>query len=533
MPADYSKFRTPFYEISIGDSQGKNMTPLPPQIARLVESVEINETLCCNSFNQITIVFNEGSREPYPINSGSTASPEIYPSNGNGALSNQSGMLTDLRLSSGGLTLGSIRFPTVIASPGASVVLDGLLEKLNTPPVPDIDELVAPESEDADIHYLLQQRNQVRVKWGYKESPESVRLASAYIMMVTSEFPENSTPKVTVTCHDSASAADQIVTNKSRRFSLPVITGSSESGKVLVDKQDMPLPAVLAEFCDITNCIISLKFRAELFEQSRTKQWFAGHSLHQFLSEMARRHNAVYKFMINPNNGKDTLVFISREEWEKFPIVEDSTLFTYRGNGSLLKSVNIRADYGAPVGTFLKGITEEGGHIERNSEAITQLYASNEAQQANQPSSTNPIGLIDKASNAARGGISGSAQVSAETSPENLKDFARNNTIKQGSNLVSLDFSCLGYTLLFPGTLKFSGIGERYTGFYNVKTVTHSLNSNGYNCKGTAISFKNSKGGVQLEDPKKGKIEETVDIQLVKATPTGRFHSTFVTNGDK
>lgn len=532
MPANYSKFRTPFYEISIGDSQGKNMTQLPPQIARLVERVEINETLCCNSFNQITIVFNEGSREPYAIKHGSSASSDIYPSESTDPLTNQSGMLTDLKLPTGGFTSGAIKFPTIVASPGAVIILDGLLGKANTPPDPITDTQAQPTAVDANVHYLLQQRNQVKVRWGYKESPDTIRVAVAYVMMVTSEFPENGTPKTTVVCHDAASAADQVVTNKSRRFSLPVPVGLSEDLKPMFDEQDMPLPLVLLEFCDVTACIISTEFRAPLFEESKSKQWYAGHSLHQFLSEMARRHNAVYKFMVDHNTGKDTLIFVSQEEWDKFPIIGDDALFTYRGNGSLLKSVNIRADFGAPIGTFLKGITEEGGHIEKNAETVTKTLFGSENQQANAPFSTNPVKLVEKAAKAARGGISGAAQVSAETAPGNLKDLARNNTNKQGSNLVSLDFNCLGFTLLSPGTLKFSGIGERYSGHYSVKTVTHTLDSNGYNCKGTAISFKNAKGGVDLVDEKTQEGEDQVSLDLfTPASAMGIYHKKFIKNG--
>lgn len=530
MPAEYDKFKTPFFEISIGDSQGSNMTALPPQLARLVEKVDINETLCCNSFNQITIVFNEGSREPYNVD-GASAPEDVYPSGGQpSGLSNQSGMLTDLRIPTGGLAI-PVTLPTILTSPGSTLSLS----LLNAPPTPDVEPVLPAIPIDTDIHYLLQQRNQVSVKWGYKESPDTVRIASAYIMMVTSEFPEAGTPKVTVVCHDSSAAADQIVTNKSRRFGLPVPSGTvnESTGKPLFEEQDLPIHLVLAEFCDVTDCIISLDFRAKLFEQSKTKQWFAGHSLHQFLSEMARRHNAVYKFLINPGTGKDTLIFISREDWEQYPIVGDESLFHYRGNGSLIKSVNIRADFGGPVGTFLKGINEEGGHIERNAPAVTETLFASEKQQDNSPLGANSIQLAAKAEKAARGGLSGAAQVSAETAPENLKDLSRNNTNKQGSNLVSLDFSCLGFTLLSPGTLKFSGIGERYTGFYNVKTVTHSLGSDGYQCKGTAVSFKNSKGGVSLTDDKIQQGIEQVSLDLFNpvANPVGRVHSTFIKNG--
>ena len=170
MGADYSKFRTPFYEVSIANSVGKNLTRLPMQIERLIEKIEFTETICCSSFNQITITFIEGSREPFTLTNGSFADPTLYATDGeSSALSNTSGMLTDLRFSkSGGVTalLGNL---TKFISGGA---LSGVLAFLtsfgkdNTPPAPvfDFQPLGTPET----LAYLFQERNQVQIKFGYK-----------------------------------------------------------------------------------------------------------------------------------------------------------------------------------------------------------------------------------------------------------------------------------------------------------------------------------------------------------------------------
>jgi len=61
---DYRKFKTPFYEVEIGDSTGQRLVKLPHHVARLIQKVEILETFTPGQFSTITITMIEGSREP-------------------------------------------------------------------------------------------------------------------------------------------------------------------------------------------------------------------------------------------------------------------------------------------------------------------------------------------------------------------------------------------------------------------------------------------------------------------------------------
>ena len=61
---DYTKIKTPFYEISIGDSSGQRLVKLPHHILRLVNKVEITEFLEPDNYNTMVLTFQEGSREP-------------------------------------------------------------------------------------------------------------------------------------------------------------------------------------------------------------------------------------------------------------------------------------------------------------------------------------------------------------------------------------------------------------------------------------------------------------------------------------
>lgn len=551
---DYSKFRTPFVEISIGDTKGSNMKPLPPQIARLIESVEIMETLCCSSFNQVTIKFNEGSREPFDIAQGSNADPSFYPNGGLGELNNYSGSLVDLKVSSGNKTSTPDISVTGLVSAGldalglggAADALGGLLGgeeetpgKDNTPPEP-VENNENDPSYKENIKFLLQERNQVNVTWGYREDLKSIRKLRCYIMLLTSEFPENGTPRTTIICHSAAGIADLLVPKNGVNLGLEKDSGSSESGKAMQDFEDKEPKDLIESICSDggMECIVSDTFDTPMQQEGRNTQWNAGESLNQFFTRLARRYNAIYRMESNPTTGKDTVIFINKKEWQKYPIYSGPDLYTYRGNGSIIKSINIKADYGSSVGTFMKSINEEGGKVSEEVKTPPEPVSLFESIQNTNPIIAPEVPTVASFADKISGGVTGNVSISAESSPAALNGIAKSETSKQASRVLAMDFNTLGYPQLTPGTIKFGGIGKRYSGFYNVQQVTHTINSNGYNCSGVATSFTNGEGGVVPDKPNEKVDEpEQVEIKLFESqkAPDGtakqKYNKEFIENG--
>ena len=539
---DYSKFKTPYFKISIGDVNGKNMTELPPQIARLVEKVEIAETLCCNTFNQITITFVEGSREPFGVAKGKYAPNSVYPSGGDGLLSNQSGSLVDIRMSSGGLTSalpGELASVANLEAVGAlttavgniSGILD-LLGKDNTTPEKIFLESEVEVPADKNLQYLLQQRNQVQVTWGYKEDPTSERTMRTYIMITTSQFPESGTPRTTVVCHSAAAIADQVTASTGKLIGTKTEAGKDESGNTLYDWSTDNLAKVLDKMCtemDI-KCIISNSFRAEALAPGKVYHWPAGQSLHQFFTKLSKDHHAIYKLLINPSTGKDTLIFLNKDDFEKYPVIEDERLLTYKGNGSIIKSINIKADFGQPIGSFLKTVSDEGGEMNHETKTITHTIFEPAAQQANNPTSTN-VSQLAKGAGKYVGGTTGYVAIDPESSPSRAEDLSKALTNRAAGRLLALDFTTLGMTQLTPGPATFSGIGDRYTGVYKIQTVTHVLDSSGYNCRGMAISHTNAAGGVSVQSEEiKADKKKTIHLFDPVNEPVADHYQTFIKN---
>jgi hypothetical protein len=91
----YSKLRTPKFEVEIAYKATDDFVALPPQLLRLIEKIEITETLgdLCENNCVATLVFREGSREPY-VHEGNLETDNIY--GVDHIFSNTTGMLSDL-----------------------------------------------------------------------------------------------------------------------------------------------------------------------------------------------------------------------------------------------------------------------------------------------------------------------------------------------------------------------------------------------------------------------------------------------------
>ena len=337
-------------------------------------------------------------------------------------------------------------------------------------------------------------------------------------MVVTSEFPEKGTPKTTIVCHDSAAVADQVATNKGKHFGIETDAGEDESGNKLQDIKSTPIGETLVKLCEdagLAEPIVSDKFRVEQYDEGKAAYWQGGESFHQFLTRLARKHNAVYKLLIDPATGKDRIIFIDKVEWEKYPILTDEALLKYKGVGSIIKSINITADYGKGVGTFMASIDEEGRKVAADAKLPQSALFEGQQMQSNSPTADNPVGIAEAAHKIAPDGTSANVAISAESGPDNISGAAQSET--DNGQVVSLNFTTLGFTRLTLGSAKFSGIGNRYTGFYNIRTITHTLDSNGYNCKGIATSFKNAEGGLEPPAGKKVEGDKSVTVQLTQA----------------
>ena len=527
MAADYRKFKTPFYRITVGDSFWNRQVELPHHIARLVEKVEIIENMSVNDTSvpsSVSISFIEGSREPAsPDYNLGTAGLYKIPSDGDnvdmdiaGSLTNRAGLITDLRFSgSGGIT-----FLTEYEKK------TGKLDNKIQEDVQGNDTTREYKYEPKAPLFLFQERNRIKVTWGYLEDPDTVRSVMMTIQVVTTEFPQEGMPRTTITGLSFTSIADQLATRKAKVFGERTIT--SKSGDSITVFKDIKTDDLIRKIAKDANmaAIISENVSNNIADKDKQKMWLAGESFQQFMKKMADLSGCYYEIRANPNTGKETIFFIKQEDFEKSVVVSDPELLNWKGPGSILKSVNVNADFGGMQGNKQSSIDEKGNEISINDEVAREVLVqfNKEKAMASNPKGNNPSPeAISISENIANGGTTGTVDTTPLQSEENKQNRAAVRSNKD-SKMIQIDVSTIGYTKLIPGVMEITGIGVRYSGKYRMISVTHTIDSNGYSCKASGTSQMLAAGGVTISDGALKGEEPTVNRQLVNApTTTSKF----------
>lgn len=524
MPADYRKYNTSFYEVEIGDATGQRLVKLPHHILRLVNKVEIVEPLGRgenSEFTTITMTILEGSREPAsPDASLGTNGLYKIPIEGNktdmdiaGSLTNRTGIITDLRFS------GNSGITFLTESEKKSGKVDNTIQK-------NVDGKKTTrkfKTENSAPVFLFQERNQVKITWGYKEDPSTVRSIRARIIMVQVEFPESDQVKTTITCQDTGAFLDQIATAKGIPFGKRVTT---PKGNSIITFEDLPTDELLRTIASKAGmaAIVSKNLPAEKHDQDKQKMWIAGESFTQFVSRLAEIHNSYWRIIPDPKTGKDTLIFIKKQDFESKTLSIDKTLLTFKAPGSLIKNVGVKVDFGSIVGSSQKAVDENGQVVEDNSYVSLKLLAAHKGTKQTKseeyinadPNSTNPVpAVVGITNNIAGGEVTGHVDNSPRSDKAAISDISEAKA-DQNSRIVQLDFTTIGWTKLTPGVVEINGIGVRYSGRYRIMTVTHTLDSSGYITKCTATSQFLPGGGVKPTESAAVKdTEETVSFRLL------------------
>ena len=158
---DYDKHKTPFRRITITNADKSKVYELPPHLLGLVEKVEIIESKAgCNITSLFHLTFKEGSREPFD-KSLNTKTAALYSKTGD--ITNATGMLTDLRFSSGGF---SSLIPSAVGLVASALpsALSGLTGTSSA--APEKKTVVGDdEAKATGINYVFQERNKVQVTW--------------------------------------------------------------------------------------------------------------------------------------------------------------------------------------------------------------------------------------------------------------------------------------------------------------------------------------------------------------------------------
>lgn len=531
---DYSKLKTPFFEIKVGPSTANDasMIDLPAHLLRLVEKIEILEAItsetCLNS--KIAITFREGSREPFSI-SDQLGDDTLYGSDT--TYTNKPGMLTDLRFierSGGGIGLSSITPNLVgqaqnIATQATDLVgiLSGADDK--------VDSIVSESKvEPGPVRYLFQERNRINVTWGYKEDPESTRTLRGYITVVQSNFPEKGQPSTTINCFTGGYAMDQLSSGTGIQFYNSDIVGVDESGQPLKNFTGLTVKEILEKLVNewgIT-ATISSEFINNEIPAEKAHVLVPDQSPAEFIRNLAKEVNAVTEFQLN-GDGNDHLLFLSRQDFNQL-VLNDIDALSYKAAGSILKNIKILADFSSTKGYKGSFINKTGKLVESENQgdSKTAVQLVNKGQQEGQldtvPTSNNPVNVAQQFQE--KTSKNSSAVPSTKIHPRTedqakLVGTSEARSARCNEKLINMEFTAIGYPSIRPGAAIFGGIGNRYSGLYSIINVTHMINPNGYTLTGNAQSHSLAEGGARSKKASKVNKEEEVDRTSIQLTEPG------------
>lgn len=537
MAVDYGKLKTPFYEVRVSDSSGKRSVGLPHHILRLLEKVEIVETFEKSQFSTITLTFIEGSREPASQDPG-LGTKGLYKLNNSegrtdmnvaGSITNRTGAVTDLRFSgSSGITFlteAELRKGRIDTR-----VQENIIGKQVTRSHP---------GEPSAPKFLFQERNQIIIKWGYKEDPNNVRTIRGYIAIVKVDFPDNSAVVTTVTAYSGKAFLDQVAPR------CGVVFGTQEKtsgNNFVITPKDRTTESLIQKICADAGikCIVSNDLPNTTQDRHHQKIWVAGESFKQFMDRLADDTDSYWEVWPDPRTGDDVLVFLKHNDLYSKPIRNGRQLFEYKNPQSVLKSVNVVANFNIVGGQGQLGTSDDGERITNSTEFAEelQLFANKEGTNTREkavdyrPNKVNPIksakGIADTL---CQGAPVGKTEINPSKEEQgNFADASQVFGKAQSRGALTLEFSAYGYPKITPGSATFKNIGVRFSGDYDIITVTHTLEPNGYNIRGTAKSPAVATGGVPIPEAKIKQDGETKKAEFGLFEPVDQWRKTSETN---
>lgn len=487
----YYQSKTPYFKIQVQSPDGKKGIDLPHHIMRLIKSVKIIETINQDKrgksdFNSVELVFVEGSREPASANS-SKSNNGLYPMNSGKSssmsLTNKVGTITDLRFSGF----------SAIKTADPQEVKDGTARSNTVTTVQGCKKSKTHKEEkavDKTPKFLIAAYNIVKLTWGYVEDPDSKRTIKFRIKALTTKFTDSQGTITTVIGFDGGDDAEGLTPPKAPKLPEP------ENGGVI---EDLDVQEYLINLCNRIGLrlISSNNLIIPIMKKDYRKSWAAGESLDDFIAKLAKRHGCVYKFVLDPRDkSKDVLYFVNEEDFFakslKRQEIKGRDVFIYKSPGSIIKSIDAQLAFNNLTDIKRTAINDQGKECSDSTQKQDEqmMKPNKEAKE-----------IINKKRNVpwVRTALDDLfdfdipervdyVNYDPDDAPENQNKKNQVDKSSLADDFASLNFTTIGFTRLSPGLIKFSNLGERYNGYYKVKTVEHVIDSSGYTCKGFATS---------------------------------------------
>lgn len=539
---DSAHMREPFIEVSIGPPGAlpEEMIVLPASLHVLIDNFTFSEFVDSGkgSASRIKLVFLEDQNKPGSIldttikNVGKTGKLVRY--------------LDAQTLSEGKrLSEEAARISKKIASliPSADVKEATKTLKLRETEQRNLEEVEKKIQNQAPL-FMLQERNTIEVRWGYRKAGTEGKLKSrkikGEILQITHRATESNIASTEVMAVDIGSGEmAKIYPKKGINFSIeqtlklikkaipgppnsaspdPRVTDTNK--KTAPARLDYILQAVADSLLGRTRTNIQITEEEALLDiqdENSSRNWTQGMNLHEFLMKLADKIYAQYFVTTDFETNETVLNLISKRKFEEknafhfmwksglggqgidsaelssltFNTVKDFNLALYPGGGSGASSTGVCSNK--------KQIT---GHLAPvNIKFGAKMYEKRELIELRPQSQSDKDPNSEKALKDSTGEDSTGAPIYSAACKDNTHESLANRLAGKMERGLKLSFTTIGVPQLKPGVIKFSNIGRRYSGMYNLLSVEHKVDKSGYVCSCVGESNVVVGGGTDVVGP--------------------------------
>jgi len=491
-----------FYDLEVISYDGKRTAKLTPQIKRLIEAVEIQETEATGGSggqeltNAVTITMTE--TDYLPQDGGlRPQDPRVF-----GQITNRPSSLLDLRFDS------EKGYTFVSKEEVESGITDAARNQL---------------TKEEPVIFLFQKRNRLRVTWGYLE-PYSSRTEEYEITIASVEGSQSGHGKVTVQALNREIELRRAFPENGITFILDPERNIKEQQTPVIPFQKLSLKQTLFKVTEA----MGLKL---IFDGEEVRRYPPGTdkydelreegddsappdkpfritskmSYYEFIKQLADDFQSYVS--VRTINDEQTLVF------NKTSLVfsEPRETLTYKDKDGLVLNYKIKDESGlfdSPNSGF--SIADDG--IKKDSRYVNQQLVKDDVKT---PKRTNTDNNERHNYVLRKPRVGKSEAIPSNGNEDKLAQQVDSESYSR-SYFNTIDLTLIGDPLFIPGTYEVQNVGARYSGEYKMFGVKHSLSTSGYEIQMQGKRNSTSEGGISARSQQdEAKSGETLDEQLL------------------
>jgi hypothetical protein len=485
-----------FYRMKISSPDGNQSAELTEELLRLVTNVIISESSYSDDtqvYPTLTITLNEASWLPED-NSFNTLNPSIR-----GQFTNRPGSILDIRFDS---------------EKGFTYVSKEEMESGTTRSSRTQSNVTQP------VVFLFGGNNKLEIEWGLL-SPRISRKRTFTITTINVSGGGSGHGTVSITALDGMQQAQKIQLSQGKVFANPATKQPNTLKQVLFQvtrilDYDLEFDGKLVtEFPPFTD--VYVPNRTEIGGDTAPPDpkhpiVLTRHTkLHDFVSNLANEYSSAYEYDNDPKTGRTKLIFTPKGI--KYGTVNYT--FTYKDpkGGMLTYKIDsvegmfnpTASTSGVVDGEAQEDVTSAEQLVVQNTKQTTQESNSDKTNESPKVPAARDPKAIERINQAIPGLISVGSSVTHPSNERQALEQHSSSMYDKNKFVSMITVTHLGNPNYRPGLAKINNIGLRYSTYYRMFTVQHTLNNSGYICTFNGKSqFIGGDSGVDAGEAAKG-----------------------------